>query len=392
MRILSVVGTRAEAIKMAPLVRRLARAEGVEARLCVAGPHRAMVDPVLALFDIAPDFELDIMSPDQGPAHEATAAIEGVSRVIGVFRPDRLLVQGGTSTAFAAALVGHDAKVPVGHVDAGLRTGEIDVHDPEEMNRRRVDDIATIFFASTEIARAALMREGKDDRAIHVTGSTAIDALQTIVARLQRSPSLEAQMAAECSFLDPDKKLILATGRRCENFGAGFAAICEALVTLAARSDVQIVFPVHLDPDVQEPVRRLLGGRANIRLIAPQDYLRFVYLMKRAHIILTDSGGIQEEAPALGKPVLLTREVTERPEAIAAGTVRLVGTDTTNIIEEAAWLLDHDAAYRSMSQAINPYGDGRAPERIIAHLVPQPLRHQPAKRRARFELREELVL
>jgi UDP-N-acetylglucosamine 2-epimerase (non-hydrolysing) len=371
MKILSVFGTRPEAIKMAPLVRQLSGTRGVDARVCVTGQHRAMLDPVLDLFEIHPDFDLDIMGANQGLAHITTSVLEGVAKVIADFRPDRLLVHGDTSSAFAAALAGYYARVPVGHVEAGLRTGDIYAPYPEEMNRRLVDDIATSYFAPTETARAALLHEGKDDRAIHVTGNTVIDALFLMVERLKRSPRLAASIAGEFPFLDPAKKLVLVTGHRRENFGAGFEGICEALATLAARDDVQIVYPVHLNPNVQEPVRRILANRPNIRLILPQDYLPFIYLMTRAHIILTDSGGIQEEAPSLGKPVLVMREVTERPEAIAAGTVRLVGTDAATIVDEASWLLDHEGAYRSMSQAINPYGDGHAAERIVAQLVPR---------------------
>jgi len=370
MKILSVFGTRPEAIKMAPLVRQLGRTKGIDARVCVTGQHRAMLDSVLDLFDIHPDYDLNIMGANQGLAHITTATLEGVAKTIADFRPDQLLVHGDTSTAFAAALAGYYAKVPVGHVEAGLRSGEIYAPFPEEMNRRLVDDIATTFFAPTETARAALLREGKDETAIHVTGNTVIDALLLMVERLKRSPRLAATIAATFPFLDARKKLILVTGHRRENFGAGFESICEALVTLAARPDVQIVYPVHLNPNVQEPVQRILAKRQNVHLIAPQDYLPFVYLMTRAHIILTDSGGIQEEAPALGKPVLVMRDVTERPEGVAAGTVRLVGTGATTIVEEATWLLEYDEAYRRMSQAINPYGDGHATRRIVAHFAP----------------------
>lgn len=370
MKILSVFGTRPEAIKMAPLVRLLAQRQGVDARVCVTGQHRAMLDSVLDLFEIHPDYDLNIMGTNQGLAHITTATLDGVGKVIGAFQPDHLLVHGDTSTAFAAALAGYYAKVPVGHVEAGLRTGDMYAPYPEEMNRRLVDDIATTFFAPTETARAELLREGKDERAIHVTGNTVIDALFLMVERLKQSPRLAVKIAGEFPFLHSGKKLILVTGHRRENFGPGFEQICQALATLAERGDVQVVYPVHLNPNVQEPVRRILANRPNIRLILPQDYLPFVYLMTQAHIILTDSGGIQEEAPSLGKPVLVMRDVTERPEAVAAGTVRLVGTDRKTIVEEASWLLDDDNAYRRMSQAINPYGDGHAAERIVAQLAP----------------------
>jgi UDP-N-acetylglucosamine 2-epimerase (non-hydrolysing) len=391
MKILSVFGTRPEAIKMAPLVRQLARAKGIEARVCVTGQHRAMLDSVLELFEIHPDYDLDIMGANQGLAHITTSVLDGVGKVLADFRPDHLLVHGDTSTAFAAALAGYYAKVPVGHVEAGLRTGDIYAPYPEEMNRRLVDEIAADYFTPTETARAALLHEGKDDAAIHVTGNTVIDALLLMVERLTQSPRLAAKIAGEFPFLHPGKKLVLVTGHRRENFGPGFEGICQALATLAERSDVQIVYPVHLNPNVQEPVRRILANRPNIRLILPQDYLPFVYLMTRAHIILTDSGGIQEEAPSLGKPVLVLREVTERPEAVAAGTVRLVGTDPATIVEEASWLLDHDAAYRQMSQAINPYGDGHAAEHIVAHFAPPTARSKRVTSHPMFESAEELV-
>jgi UDP-N-acetylglucosamine 2-epimerase (non-hydrolysing) len=391
MKILSVFGTRPEAIKMAPLVRKLARAKGVDARVCVTGQHRTMLDSVLDLFEIHPHYDLNIMGTNQGLAHITTTVLEGVAKVIGEFQPDHLLVHGDTTTALAAALAGYYAKVPVGHVEAGLRTGDIYAPYPEEMNRRVVDDIAAAHFAPTETARAALLHEGKDDRTIHVTGNTVIDALLMMGDRLKKSPRLTAKIASEFPFLNAGKKLILVTGHRRENFGGGFERICRALATLAERSDVQIVYPVHLNPNVQEPVRRILANRANIRLVLPQDYLPFVYLMREAHIILTDSGGIQEEAPSLGKPVLVLREVTERPEAVAAGTVRLVGTDPTTIVEEASWLLDHEEAYRNMSQAINPYGDGHAAERIAAHYTASLPRSTRTAAHPMFESLEELV-
>jgi UDP-N-acetylglucosamine 2-epimerase len=372
MKILSVFGTRPEAIKMAPLVSAFARARGVESRVCVTGQHRAMLDSVLELFEIHPDYDLDIMGANQGLAHITTAVLQGVSGVFADFKPDHLLVHGDTSTAFAAALAGFYAKVPVGHVEAGLRTGDIYAPFPEEMNRRLVDNIAETFFAPTASSREALLREGKDSSKILVTGNTVIDALLMMVARLKKSPRLEATIAGAFPFLDPSKKLILVTGHRRENFGDGFERICDALANLAERPDVQIVYPVHLNPNVQEPVLRRLAHCPNIHLILPQDYLPFVYLMTRAHIIVTDSGGIQEEAPALGKPVLVMRDVTERPEAVASGTVRLVGTDPARIMREATALLDDEAGYARMSRAINPYGDGHACARIIEHYVGSP--------------------
>ncbi len=385
-KILSVFGTRPEAIKMAPLVSALARAQGIESRVCVTGQHRAMLDSVLELFEIHPDYDLDIMGANQGLDHITTAVLQGVARVIADFKPDHVLVHGDTSTAFAAALAAFYAKVPVGHVEAGLRTGDIYAPFPEEMNRRLVDNIAETFFAPTASSRDALLGEGKDSSKILVTGNTVIDALLVMVERLKKSPRLEATIAGAFPFLDPSKKLILVTGHRRENFGDGFERICDALATLAERPDVQVVYPVHLNPNVQEPVRRRLAHRPNIHLILPQDYLPFVYLMTRAHLIVTDSGGIQEEAPALGKPVLVMRDVTERPEAVAAGTVRLVGTDPARIVREANTLLDDEDGYRRMGRAINPYGDGHACARIVSHYsgrdeiaVPASTVSEPAK-------------
>ena len=386
MKILSVFGTRPEAIKMAPVVQLLAREPGVEARVCVTGQHRSMLDAVLELFEIHPDDDLDVMSANQGLVQIANTVLSGVTKVIEEFRPDQVLVHGDTSTAFAAALAAFYCKVPVGHVEAGLRTGDIYAPFPEEMNRRLVDAIAETYFAPTDTARDALLAEGKDPARIIVTGNTVIDALLLMVERLKKSPRLEAKIAGELPYLDPAKKLILVTGHRRENFGDGFERICTALAKLAERPDVQIVYPVHLNPNVQEPVRRILGNRPNIRLIEPQDYLPFVYLMTRAHFIVTDSGGIQEEAPALGKPVLVMRDVTERPEAVAAGTVRLVGTDPARIVREANTLLDDEDGYRRMGRAINPYGDGHACARIVSHytgrdavVVPASPVSEPAK-------------
>jgi UDP-N-acetylglucosamine 2-epimerase (non-hydrolysing) len=388
-KILSVFGTRPEAIKMAPIVRLLAREPAIESRVCVTGQHRSMLDPVLELFEIHPDYDLAVMGANQGLVHIANTVLAGATDVIRGFQPDQVLVHGDTSTAFAAALAAFYCKVPVAHVEAGLRTGDIHAPFPEEMNRRLIDSIAQTFYAPTETARGALLAEGKNPDHILVTGNTVIDALLLMVERLRQSPRLEAKVAGELPFLDPARKLVLVTGHRRESFGAGFERICAALAALAERPDVQIVYPVHLNPNVQEPVKRILGNRSNIRLIPPQDYLPFVYLMTKAHLIVTDSGGIQEEAPALGKPVLVLRDVTERPEAVAAGTVRLVGTDEAAIRREAARLLDDPAAYARMSEASNPYGDGRAASRIVAHLTH---RAGTAARRASLAAIKEFAL
>ena len=369
MRILSVFGTRPEAIKMAPVVRALNAADGVEALVCVTAQHRRMLDQVLEIFDIHPDFDLDIMQDGQGLADITQAVLGGLPAVFDACRPDRVLVHGDTTTTFAAALAAYYQKLPVGHVEAGLRTGDRYAPFPEEINRRLADVLSDLHFAPTETAAKNLRREGVEATRISVTGNTVIDALLHTTERLSEDADLRARAEAEIPVLDPRRRMILVTGHRRENFGEGFERICAALSRLAERDDVEIVYPVHLNPKVREPVLRLLGGRDNIHLIAPQDYLTFVRLMEKSHFVITDSGGIQEEAPSLGKPVLVMRELTERPEAIAAGTVKLVGTDTDAIIDESALLLDDEAVYNTMSRAHNPYGDGAAGQRIVEEIL-----------------------
>ena len=369
MKILVVFGTRPEAIKMAPVVRRLAATPGLQTRVCVTAQHRQMLDQVLDLFGIVPDFDLDLMQPGQDLTGITTGILNGLRPILGDGGYDLLLVHGDTTTTMAAALAAFYARVPVGHVEAGLRTGNIDAPWPEEMNRRVVGRIARIHFAPTETARANLLAENVPDTAIHVTGNTVIDALQEIVARFDGDPALDARMQALFPFLDPDRRMVLVTGHRRENFGAGFENICRALKAIAAQGDARIVYPVHLNPNVQDPVNRILGDAPGVHLIAPQDYLPFVWLMRRAHLIITDSGGVQEEAPSLGKPVLVMRDTTERPEAVAAGTVRLVGTDAGRIRTEALHLLADPAAHAAMARALNPYGDGHASDRIAAALA-----------------------
>lgn len=354
---------------MAPLVKLLAATPGIEPRVCVTAQHRQMLDQVLALFQIKPDFDLDLMRGAQTLTRITTAVLDALPPVLAAFKPDRLLVQGDTTTTMAAALSGFYHRVKVGHVEAGLRTHDFDNPWPEEMNRRVADLICDRHFVPTEGSRQNLLREHVPADGIHVTGNTVIDALLDVVARFEREPALKASLAARFPFLDPALRLVLVTGHRRESFGPGFERICRAIARLAERPDVQIVYPVHLNPNVQEPVTRILGDKPRIRLIEPQDYLPFVYLMHEAHLILTDSGGVQEEAPSLGKPVLVMRETTERPEAVEAGTVRLVGTDTARIVAEAERLLDDEAAYAAMSRAHNPYGDGHASERIVRELV-----------------------
>jgi UDP-N-acetylglucosamine 2-epimerase (non-hydrolysing) len=363
-RILSVFGTRPEAIKMAPVIGALAAAEGVDSRVCVTAQHREMLDSVLRAFSIAPDADLNIMAPNQSLNDILAAVVRAVEPVYADMRPDRVLVHGDTTTTLAAALAAHHARIPVAHVEAGLRTGRRYAPFPEEMNRRLADALCDLHFAPTETARAALLAEGIDPGGVHVTGNTVIDALLDARARAAEDA---AAMRACADALGPDAdgtRIILVTGHRRENFGAGFEEICRALAALAARSDVTIIYPVHLNPNVRGPVHRLLGGLERVRLVEPLDYLPFVALMDRADVVITDSGGIQEEAPALGKPVLVMRDTTERPEAVAAGTVKLVGTDTETIVTSCATLLDDSAAYAAMSRAVNPYGDGRAAARI----------------------------
>lgn len=365
LKILSVFGTRPEAIKMAPVVKALSRQPGFESKVCVTAQHRQMLDQVLTLFGIVPDFDLDLMQPGQDLTDITANVLSGMKRVLKEWRPDLILVHGDTTTTFAASLAAYYEKIPVGHVEAGLRTGNIYSPWPEEMNRRLTGAISARHFAPTERARQNLLAEGVSASQIHVTGNTVIDALLQVVERVSHDVSLKAEFAVQFPFLDDSKKLILVTGHRRENFGDGFENICTALKTLGQRSDVQIIYPVHLNPNVQEPVRRILSDCPQVQLIAPLDYLPFVYLMSRSYLIITDSGGVQEEAPSLGKPVLVMRDTTERPEAVEAGTVRLVGTDADRIVAEANELLDNDLMYQAMSQAHNPYGDGSAAIRIV---------------------------
>ncbi|MFC3612566.1 non-hydrolyzing UDP-N-acetylglucosamine 2-epimerase [Lutimaribacter marinistellae] len=371
MKTLVVFGTRPEAIKMAPVIHRLRETPGIDTRVCVTAQHRSMLDQVLDLFAITPDIDLDIMQPGQDLTDVTARILVAMRDVLTTERFDRLLVHGDTTTTMAAALAGFYAQVPVGHVEAGLRTGNLRAPWPEEMNRSVVGRLADLHFAPTETARCALLAENVDDATIHVTGNTVIDALLDVTARFDADPALDAQMQARFPFLDPDRRMVLVTGHRRENFGQGFADICSAIARIARDSGAQVVYPVHLNPNVQDPVNRLLGEQPGIHLIEPQDYLPFVWLMRRAHLILTDSGGVQEEAPSLGIPVLVMRETTERPEAVEAGTVRLVGTDPAKIHAEAMRLLTDPQAHATMSRALNPYGDGQAAQRIALALRPQ---------------------
>jgi UDP-N-acetylglucosamine 2-epimerase (non-hydrolysing) len=364
MNVLTVFGTRPEAIKMAPVVKALAADPAFDSKVCVTAQHRQMLDQVLELFAIRPDFDLNLMKPGQDLYDITSSVLLGMRDVFQQWRPDIVLVHGDTTTTLAASLSAYYAKVQVGHVEAGLRTHNRYSPWPEEMNRRLTCAVADLHFAPTEKARTNLLAEGAPAETIHVTGNTVIDALLHVLARLRSDSERKSSLEAQFNFLDPSKHLILVTGHRRENFGVAFQNVCQALADIAARGDVQIVYPVHLNPNVQEPVRRILSGVADVHLIEPQDYLSFVYLLDRSTFIITDSGGVQEEAPSLGKPVLVMRDTTERPEAVEAGTVKLVGTDPITIVREANRLLDDAAAFDAMARAHNPYGDGRAAVRI----------------------------
>lgn len=362
-KVLLVFGTRPEAIKMAPVYEVLRATPGLDVRVAVTAQHREMLDQVLRLFGIKPDYDLNVMKSGQGLTEITAAVLAGLKPVLEGFSPDLLLVHGDTTTTLSASLAAYYQQIPVGHVEAGLRTGNIYSPWPEEINRKVTGAITRLHFAPTAKAASNLKSEGVEEDQISITGNTVIDALLEVVERLKKDLLQSAKFDAGFG-IDPTKRLILVTGHRRESFGGGFERICSALATIAKREDVQIIYPVHLNPNVKGPVEISLGELERVKLIAPQDYLPFVHLMRRADIILTDSGGVQEEAPSLGKPVLVMRDTTERPEAVDAGTVKLVGTDTHLIIREASKLLDDQAAYEAMSRAHNPYGDGFASNRI----------------------------
>lgn len=369
MKVLTVFGTRPEAIKMAPLVQALAQDPAFESRLCVTAQHREMLDQVLSLFQLQPDYDLNVMRPEQGLTEITCRILQGMHIVLLDFKPDIVLVHGDTTTTLAASLAAFYQQIPVGHVEAGLRTGDLASPWPEEGNRKLTGHLARLHFTPTLRSRQNLLDENLADDSIVVTGNTVIDALLWVRDRVLDDNEINAQLASRYPFLDDSKKLVLVTGHRRESFGEGFERICSALAQIARQHPhAQIVYPVHLNPNVHEPVNRILRGIDNIVLIDPQEYLPFVWLMNRAWLILTDSGGIQEEAPSLGKPVLVMRETTERPEAVEAGTVKLVGTDTARIVNEVSTLLNDDEAWQTMSRAHNPYGDGEACGRILQAL------------------------
>lgn len=369
--VMCIFGTRPEAIKMAPVVKQLLSLPAhFNTRVCVTGQHRQMLDQVLDLFEIKPDFDLAIMKPGQDLAGVTKEILGGLNDLFQKELPDVVLVHGDTATTFAATLAAYYHKIPVAHVEAGLRTGDIYSPWPEEANRKLTAVLARLHFAPTNVSRENLLREGCDDGDIFVTGNTVIDALLSVAEKLESEPLLRKRFEKEFEFLNSNRRLVLVTGHRRESFGGGFERICDALGKLAREfPDIDIVYPVHLNPNVREPVGRLLSDISNIHLVEPLDYLPFVYLMNRAYIILTDSGGIQEEAPSLGKPVLVMRDTTERPEAVAAGTVKLVGTDSDKIFTALTELLSDQEAYERMSLAHNPYGDGQAAQRIAKTLI-----------------------
>lgn len=369
LKVIVIFGTRPEAIKMAPVVLALQKHPGIETIVCVTAQHRDMLDDALEIFDIRPQYDLNIMRSGQTLASVTSAVLDGLTRLIERVRPDRALVHGDTTTTFAATIACFYCRVPVGHVEAGLRTGNLQAPWPEEFNRRSTDIVADLLWAPTATAAEALRREGAHAHNVKITGNTVIDSLRLVKVRIDADAALRRSLWSRLPKLDGTKRLILVTGHRRESFGGGLSRMCQALSRLAQRSDIEIVWPLHPNPNVSAAVVSELQRLPNIHLIGPQDYLSFVALMMQAEFIVTDSGGIQEEAPALGRPVLVTRDETERPEAIAAGTARLVGTNTDRIFESATQLLDDPAMYASMSNAPNPFGDGYAAERIVSDIV-----------------------
>lgn len=369
-KILVVFGTRPEAIKMAPVIHALKKNKSFKTKVCVTAQHREMLDQVLDLFEIIPEYDLNLMQARQTLPELTSRILMELTPVLDEFKPNVVLVHGDTATTFAASLASYFEKIDVGHIEAGLRTGNIYSPWPEEANRKLTGSLTKYHFAPTETSKMNLLKEGYSEKNIIVTGNTVIDALLMVVEKINMDLSIQEAMKCKFPYIDNFKKMILVTGHRRESFGVGFENICSALLEIAKNNpDDLIVYPVHLNPNVQGPVNRILGGIKNIKLIEPQSYLPFVYLMNRSFMILTDSGGIQEEAPSLGKPVLVMRENTERPEAIQSGTVKLVGTRVEKIIENIQLLLDNEDEYIKMSKAHNPYGDGFACKKIIEFLA-----------------------
>jgi UDP-N-acetylglucosamine 2-epimerase (non-hydrolysing) len=368
-KILVALGTRPEAIKLAPLILELRSRSNVEVIVCATGQHIQMLNQALAMFDVPADIDLSVMKPGQDLFDVTSSVLLGMRDVLRKHKPDLVIVQGDTTTTFSSALSAFYERIPIAHVEAGLRTFDRYAPYPEEINRVMTTSLAELHFAPTIQSKANLLLEHVPESKIHITGNTAIDALFHILRRIETTPEIVQLPDHIHSVVQQSKKRILVTGHRRENFGDGFENICRALALIAERDDVEIIYPVHLNPNVQEPVKRILGDKKNIHLLEPLDYASFAYLMSNATIIITDSGGVQEEAPSLGKPVLVMRDVTERPEAVNAGTVKLVGTDFQKISSEAIRLLDDERAYTTMSFAHNPYGDGTASKQIADILL-----------------------
>ena len=367
-KVMIVFGTRPEAIKMAPVVKACKARPELEIKVCVTAQHRQMLDQVMEIFGLKADFDLNVMAPNQTLADVTCKVLKGMEGVFVKWTPDMVLVQGDTTTVMAAALAAFYHKIAIGHVEAGLRTGNLYSPWPEEANRLLAGCLANQHYAPTPRSRENLLKENKDPKTVFVTGNTVIDALHEAVKIMDGDSVLKARLAAQFPFLDPAKRLVLVTGHRRENFGEGFIHICNAIKRVASRPDVQVVYPMHMNPNVRKPVNEILGGLANVNLIEPLDYLSFLYMMRQSYLIMTDSGGVQEEAPSLGKPVIVMRDTTERPEAVDAGTVILAGTETESMASAAERLLDDAAFYDKMARAVNPYGDGLAARRI-AELV-----------------------
>ena len=369
-KILVVFGTRPEAIKMAPLILKLKEEGALDIKICVTGQHQQMLKQVLRVFNIKPDFDLKVMKKSQNLEHITSDILKKLSPIVDDFNPDLILVHGDTTTTFAAALLSYYKKIKLGHVEAGLRTGNIYSPWPEEINRKFASIVSHLHFCPTEISKKNLLNEGIDKNNIFITGNTVIDALMKSLKLIKTDNKIRSQIIRKLPQIKDDKKIILVTGHRRESFGDGFKNICSALKEIAIqRDDVEIIYPVHLNPQVQKPVLRELKGIDNIKLISPLDYLPFIFLMDKSYLILTDSGGVQEEAPSLGKPVLVMREVTERPEAVRAGTVKLTGPNKNQIVTNVMDLLDNKKLYRNMSEAHNPYGDGKASDRILKNII-----------------------
>ena len=365
MKILIVFGTRPEAIKMCPLVHALKDDSSFDVKVCVTAQHREMLDQVMEIFEISADYDLNLMKPGQSLEQITSSVITGMRNVFAEFLPDLVLVHGDTTTTFSTSLACYYNKIRLGHVEAGLRTGNLFSPWPEEANRKLTGVIANLHFCPTETSQSNLLAEGVPKDNTFITGNTVIDSLLWVSDKLEKDDNFKSSLLKDFEFLDNENRTILVTGHRRESFGKGFENICEGLLKIVNEfSDTQIVYPVHLNPNVQEPVNRILGNHSRIHLIEPLDYLPFVYAMKKSYLIITDSGGVQEEAPSLGKPVLVMRDTTERPEAVDAGTVKLVGSNPEKIFQEASKLLNEESEYKKMSYAHNPYGDGKACERI----------------------------